>query len=137
MEKKNPVLAGLFNMLLPGSGYWYVDRDRRHFLRILIVGAAALAAVIWIGNILQNTTGFPLPQGICTGILLLLVLVPLFMNGQRAAVQHNFVIDNANIYAARQRGSEKAQLERNQDLRDKGYISEQEFESRKDSITNK
>jgi hypothetical protein len=32
MDKKNPLLAGLFNMLVPGSGYWYVDQDRERFI---------------------------------------------------------------------------------------------------------
>jgi len=137
MEKKNPLLAGLLNMLVPGSGYWYVDDDRGHFIRTLIVGIAAIGALIVLGSIIQNTTGFPLPQGLCIGLLLLIVLVPLFRNGQKAAVHHNFVRDNAVMYTARQRGNNEAQLVRNQDLRDKGLISEQEYDSRKDNITVK
>jgi len=137
MEKKNPLLAGVLNMLVPGSGYWYVDRDRDRFLKTLIVGIAAIAALIVVGTIFQNTTGFPLPQGVCIGILLLIVLVPLFQNGQRAANHHNFVLDNASMYTTRQHGNNAAQLAKNQDLRDKGYISEQEYDSRKDKITSK
>jgi hypothetical protein len=38
MEKKNPLPAGLFNMLVPGSGYWYVNRDRGRFSKTLIIG---------------------------------------------------------------------------------------------------
>lgn len=137
MDKKNPLLAGLFNMLVPGSGYWYVDQDRGRFIKTLIVGIAAIAALIVLGTIFQNTTGFPLPQGLCVGILLLIVLVPLFLNGQKAAIHHNFVQDNASLYTARQHGTDEAQLARNQHLRDKGMISEQEYDSRKDSITSK
>ena len=137
MEKKNPLLAGLFNMLVPGSGYWYVDHDRAHFIKVLIVGIAAIAALIVVGNIFQNTTGFPLPQGVCIGILLLFVLVPLFQNGQKAALNHNFVLDNAILYNTRQHGNAEAQLEKNQELRDNGYISVQEYDSRKDGITSK
>ena len=137
MEKKNPLLAGLLNILMPGSGYWYVDRDRGRFIKTLLVGIAAIAALTVLGSIFQNTTGFPLPQGLCIGILLLIVLVPLFQKGQRAANHHNFVLDNASMYTTRQHGTDKAQLARNQDLRDKGYISEQEYDSRKDSITSK
>lgn len=137
MEKKNPLLAGLFNILVPGSGYWYVDQDRGHFIKTLIIGIAAIAAMIALGTIFQNTTGFPLPQGLCIGLLLLIVLVPLFLKGQKAAIHHNFVIDNASNYTARQRDSNEAQLVRNQHLRDKGYISEQEYDSRKDNITSK
>ena len=137
MEKKNPLLAGLFNILIPGSGYWYVNQDRGRFMKTLIIGIAAITAMIVVGSSLQNTTGFPLPQGLCVGILLLIVLVPLFMNGQKAAVHHNFVIDNASLYTARQHGNNDIQLTRNQHLRDKGLISEQEYASRKDRITSK
>ena len=137
MEKKNPLLAGLLNMLVPGSGYWYVDQDRGRFIKTLIIGIAAIGALIVLGNMIQNTTGFPLPQGLCIGILLLMVLVPLFRNGQKAAIHHNFVLDNAVLYTARQRGTDEAQLAKNQSLRDKGYISEQEYDSRQDSITSK
>jgi hypothetical protein len=137
MDKKNPLLAGLFNMLVPGSGYWYVDQDRERFIKTLVVGIAAIAAMIVVGTILQKTTGFPLPQGLCVGLLLLIVLVPLFLNGQKAAVHHNFVIENASLYTARQHGTDEAQLARNQHLRDKGLISEQEYDSRKDNIHSK
>ena len=137
MERKNPLLAGLFNMLVPGSGYWYVNRDSGRFIKTLIIGIAAFALMIVIGTVLQNTIGFPLPQGVCIGILILFVLVPLFLGGQKAAHQHNFIIGNASQYSSRQRGSDESQLAKNQELRDKGYISEQEYDSRKDSITTK
>lgn len=137
MEKKNPFLAGLFNMLVPGSGYWYVEQDRWRFIKTLITGIIAIAAMIVVGTILQNTTGFPLPQGLCVGILLLIVFVPLFLAGQKVAIHHNFVIDNAGMYNTRQRGNKEAQLAKNQDLRDKGLISVQEYDSRKDNITSK
>lgn len=137
MDKKNPLIAGLLNMLIPGLGYWYVDRDRGRFIKTLIIGVVAIVLMIVLGTIFQNTTGFPLPNGVCVGLLILIVLVPLFLNGQKAAVHHNFVIDNASQYTARQTGNEEAQLARNQNLRDRGYISEQEYDSRKDSITSK
>jgi hypothetical protein len=137
MDKKNPLLAGLINVVLPGAGYWYVAQDRGRFIKTLIVGIAAIAAMIVLGNIIQNTVNFPLPQGLCTGILLLFVLVPLFLNGQKAAIHHNYVLDSAGQYTSRQRGTNEAQLAKNQDLRDKNMISEQEYDSRKDSITSK
>lgn len=137
MDKKNPLLAGLLNMLVPGLSYWYVDRDRERFTKTLIVGITAIAAMVWFGTIFQNTTGFPMPKGVCMGVLLLIVFVPLFLNGQKTAIHHNLVVDTASQYTARQTGNEEAQLKRNQNLRDRGYISEQEYDSRKDSITSK
>ena len=137
MEKKNPLLAGLINMLVPGSGYWYVAQDRGRFIKTLIVGIAAIAAMIVLGNIIENTVEFPMPQGLCMGILLLFALVPLFLNGQKAALHHNYVLDSASQYTSRQRGTNEAQLAKNQDLRDKSMISKQEYDSRKDNIISK
>lgn len=137
MDKKNPLLAGLINMLVPGSGYWYVDRDRGRFIKTLVIGVAAIAALIVLGVLIQNTTGFPLPQGLCPGVLLLIVLVPLFLRGQKAAIHHNFVLDSAVAYTARQRGTSEAQIAKNESLREKGYISEQEYDSRRDNLTSK
>ena len=68
---------------------------------------------------------------------LLLVFVPLFLMGQGAANRHNMVIDSTSLYNARQKGGEQAQLDKNQDLRDKGLISKQEYDSRKDDISSK
>lgn len=137
MEKKNPLLAGLLNMLVPGSGYWYVNQDRGRFTKTLIIGIAAITTAIILGSIIQNTTGFSLPQGLCVSTLLLFVLVPLFLKGQRVATHHNLLLNNTALYADRQHGNNEAQLAKNQDLRNKGLISKQEFDSRKDNLTPK
>jgi hypothetical protein len=134
MDKKNPLFAGLLNMLVPGSGYWYVNQDRGRFVKTLIVGVLAITAILVLGSIIPNTKGFPVTQGVCVGILLLIVLVPLFLNGMNAANRHNSAQYNANVYNARQQGDETAQLADNQNLRDKGYISKQEYDSRRDNI---
>jgi len=41
------------------------------------------------------------------------------------------------VYNKRQQGSNDAQLAKNQGLRDKGMISEQEYDSRKTGISSK
>jgi hypothetical protein len=137
MEKKNPLLAGLLNIIVPGSGYWYVNQDWGRFIKTLIIGIAAVATLIILGNIIQRTTGFPLPQGLCLGALLLIAFVPLFLKGQKAAIHHNLVLNNTTLYTERQHGTDEAQFAKNQDLRNKGLISKQEYESRKDSIASK
>jgi hypothetical protein len=137
MDKKNPLLAGLINVLVPGSGYWYVDQDRARFIKTLIIGVVAIAGVIVLGALIQNTTGFPLPQGLCPGVLLLGVLVPLFLGGQRAAVHHNSIQNTADVFVTRQGGTHDSQVAKNQSLRDKGLISEQEYNSRKENLTSK
>ena len=137
MEKKNPLLAGLINAIVPGAGYWYVDQDRGRFIKTLVAGGVAIVAMTGLGVIIQRTTGFPFPPGLCIGILLLPVFVILFRNGQKAASHRNFVLDNADMYTIRQHGTSDAQLARIQRLRDKGLISEQEFNSRRDNIASK
>ena len=136
MNKKNPLLAGLLNMLVPGLSYLYIDNDRGRFLKTLAGGLVAIVVMFLLGNIVQRTPGYSLPSGICFGGLLLLVWVPLFRMGQKVAHQHNFLIDNASVYNARQHGSKADQLAKNQNLRNKGMISEQEYESRKDNISS-
>jgi len=93
--------------------------------------------MVLLGNAIQHSKGYSLPQGLCMGILLLIVLVPLFLSGQKTANRHNLVTGNANLYNARQQGSDDAQLAKNQSLRDKGMISEQEYDSRKSGISSK
>jgi len=137
MEKKNPLIAGLLNMLVPGSSYLYVDNDLGRFIKTLIAGIIAIAVMLFLGNTMQHSLNYPLPQGLCPGILLLIVLVPLFLNGQKTANRHNMVMDNAARFDARQHGTDESQLARNQELRDKRMISEQEYESRKDDISSK
>jgi len=137
MEKKNPLIAGLLNMLVPGLSHLYVDSDRGRFIKTLLIGIITITVMVLVGITIQNSNKYPLPQGLCPGILLLIVLVPLFLNGQKIAHRHNLVIDNAIRYNARQSGSDESQMAKNQDMRDKGMISEQEYESRKDGISSK
>lgn len=137
MEKKNPLIAGLLNMLVPGSGYLYVENNLGRFIKTLIVGITAIVVMFLLGNAMQHSLHYPLPQGLCPGVLLLIVLVPLFLNGQRTANRHNMVINSATQYNARQQGSDEDQIARNQNLRDKGLISKQEYESRKDNLASK
>jgi len=134
MVKKNPLIAGLLNMLAPGLAYMYVENDRIRFIKMLFVGFAAYAAAIFGGKALQHTPGFPLPQGLCVGILLLIVCVPLFLTGQKFANRHNMVLDSAVSYNSRQLGSDDEQLAKNLHLLKSGLISKQEFDSRKDNI---
>ena len=137
MENKNPLIAGLLNMVVPGLGYLYVNNETRRFVKTLIGGIAAIVVLVLIGNVIQNSTSISLPQGVCPGALLLVVIVPLFLNGQKLASQHNKKTVNAARYDATQRGTSEARLARNQEMRDKRMISEEEYESRKAGITSK
>ena len=98
MEKKNPMLAGLLNMFVPGSVYWFVEKDHNRFIKTLLGGIVVLFAVLQLGNAIQRIRNYSLPQGVCTGILILLVLVPLFLIGQKTAHLHNQRLENTARY---------------------------------------
>lgn len=142
MEKtrKNPLLAGLLNMLLPGSVNIYVRNKPRNFILTFIGMGLLLAVLVWVGSSLQATRSFNLPQGLCPGALVLLVLVPLFIAGLNAATEHNKILDDGVLYQSRQEVSQDTddeQMKKIQKMRDEGLISEQQYEKRKDKIAPK
>lgn len=133
-EKKKPIITGVLNMFVPGSGYLYVDNDRNRFIKTFIGAGLLITAVIFLGNAIQNIRGYPLSQGPCTGILLLIIFVPLFLTGQKIAHQHNDMIENTSHYnehRAASQGSDDAKLEKIQKMRDEGLISDQEYQKKK------
>jgi hypothetical protein len=137
---KNPLIAGLVNMLVPGSGYLYVDNDRARFLKTFIGGILLIAVMLALGNAIQNIRGYSLPQGLCIGILLLLVFVPLFVMGQKTAHVHNTGLDEATHYNAQRQttqGTDDAQLGKIQKMRDEGLISEQEYQTKKGRLSSR
>lgn len=138
-EKKNPIVAGLLNMLIPGSGYLYVEGDRGRFIKIFIGGALLIAAMVGLSVAIQHVRGYSLPQGLCTGALLLVVWVPLFLAGQKAAHLHNSMMDDTAQYNTRRtasQGSDDAKLGKIQKMRGEGLISEQEYQKKKDDLSN-
>lgn len=138
MEKKNPIVSGALNMLIPGAGYLYVDNDRNRFIKTLAGGLLLITAMVFLSSAIQNVRGYSLPQGLCTGSLLLIVLVPLFLTGQKTAHLHNNMIDNTAHYNVRRttaQGSDDAKLGKIQKMRDEGLISEQEYQKKKKDLS--
>lgn len=139
-ENKNPLIAGLVNMLIPGASYLYVEKDRTRFITTLIGGILVIAAMLTLGNAIQNIRGYSLPQGLCPGALLLVVLVPLFVMGQRSARLHNSGMDETAHYNAQRQtthGTDDIQLGKIQKMRDEGLISEQEYQAKKGKVSSK
>ncbi len=137
-EKKNPIITGVLNMFVPGSGYLYVENDRNRFIKTFIGGGILIMALIVLSNAIQNIRGYSLPQGLCTGTLLLIVLVPLFLTGQKIAHLHNNMIDDTSRYNERRaasQGSDDAKLGKFQKMRDEGLISETEFQKKKKDLS--
>ena len=139
-SKKNPLLAGLLNMLVPGSIHFYIKKDWRKFGITFIGMVLVLTIVIWLGTSLQSARSFNLPQGLCPGILALLVLVPLFLNGSKAAVEFNKNLDDKDLYQSRKPVSQddnNEQLKKIQKMRDEGLLSEQQYNTKRDQIASK
>jgi uncharacterized membrane protein len=133
LKRRNPLLAGLFNVLVPGSHYLYVRNDWRKFILFLIAGVAAIGASILVGNTIQNMKVYTLSQGLCTGILLSIVLGVLFYNGLTDASSHNSGTDSAAHYKTMREGSRVARLEVLNKQRAEGLISDEQYmESKKE-----
>jgi len=142
MEKsmKNPLLAGLFNMLVPGSANIYIKKQWRKFILTFTGMVIVLAIVIWVGVSLQGTRSFNLPQGVCPGVLALIVLVPLFLNGLNMAREYNKVLEYKVLQDSRKPVSQDnndEQLKKIQKMRNEGLISEQQYDTRKSKIASK
>jgi hypothetical protein len=137
---KNPLLAGLLNMLVPGSVHIYISQERRRFFLTFIGVELVLAIVVWFGTSLQSSRSSTLPQGLCPGALALMVLIPLFLNGLKAATEHNKILDYEILYQSRRpasRGNDGEQLKKIQEMRDEGLISEQQYNTRKSQVITK
>ena len=139
-NKKNPLLAGIFNMLVPGSINIYIRREWRKFILTFIGMGLVLAIAVWLGTSLQSARFFSLPQGLCPGVLALIVLVPLFLNGLNAAREHYKILDDEVLYHSREpvsQDEDNEQLKKIQKMRDEGLISEQQSNSRKRNVASK
>ena len=142
MEKSkiNTLLAGLFNMLVPGSVNLYIKKNWRKFILTFTGMVIVLVIVIWVGVSLQGSRSFSLPQGVCPSILALIVLVPLFLNGMNAAKEYNKILGDEVLYDSRKpisQDDDNEQLKKIQKMRDEGLISEQQFNTRKSKIDSK
>ena len=138
MNRRNPLLAGLLNMLIPGSSHLYVSKNWRKFILFLIVYSFMIFFVIMIGNNIQNIREYTLPQGLCTGILLLGVYAFLFFNGMKEASTRDSEIDSAAHYLSMRTDTSKgdpiAKLARIQRQRDEGLISSEQQDAKKAEI---
>lgn len=139
-KNKNPMLAGLMNVVIPGSSQLYVNHDWGRFMGAFALGVVAFVAAILMGNIVQSARGFALPQGVCMGILLMAVVVVLFLSGHRTASSRNTETRTAAFYNSKRTISHEStekQYAQIQKLRDEGLISEEEFEEKNAKVAAK
>lgn len=88
METKNPLLGGLFNMLIPGLGYAYLKRwwaALGYFFLGLFILFVFFRAALW-----YNTTVWQSwPDFICPSLAVFTYLVVLFSDGVQATRRYN------------------------------------------------
>jgi hypothetical protein len=139
-KNKNPLFSGLMNVALPGSSQLYVNKDWISFLGSFLVGIVAYFAVLWLGNLIQDSRMFTLPNGSCTGPLLLIVIAALFWSGQKTAKDRNNESKSSVFYNSKRamsHESDEKQYAHIQSLRDDGLISEEEFDEKNAKVKAK
>jgi uncharacterized protein YacL len=138
-KNKNPLFAGLMNVLIPGSSHLYVNKDWSRFIRAFFIGAGAFVVAILLGNLVQHTRGYPLPQGICIGGLVIVIAVLLFLSGHKLARERDNEMNDAAFYNSKRNVSyESDQMKHTkiQKMRDEGLISDQEYEEKNAKVAS-
>jgi hypothetical protein len=137
---KNPLLAGLMNIVIPGSSQFYLNKDWGRSLGSFLLGIVAYFAALGLGNLVQGSRTYALPQGLVTGILMMVVVVVLFLSGQKAAKDHNNEIKSAAFYNSKRivsHESDEKQYAQIQKMRDDGLISGEEYDEKNAKVKAK
>jgi hypothetical protein len=141
MKRRNPLLAGLFNVLIPGSSQLYVRNNWLRFGLFFVLYSLVIFIAALLGNNIQNVREYTLPQGLCTGTLLLGVFAFLFYSGMKMASDRNSDTDSAAHYESMRTHVSKddpvARLAKLQRQRDEGLISSEQQEVKKAEIESK
>ena len=87
MKKKNPLVGGLLNVLIPGLAFGYLGRWGRALLQFIgaLVGLVALAL---LAGLIESTDP-PWPDGWTQAALLLLFYIGMFVDGASIVRRHN------------------------------------------------
>ena len=142
MKRRNPLLAGFLNMLIPGSSHLYVSNNWLKFILFFIGNVFVIFIAVLLGNNIQNIREYTLPQGLCTGTLLLGIFAFLFYSGMKNASVRNSETDSAAHYQSLRpnnisKDDPVARMAKLQRQRDEGLISSEEQEVKKAEIESK
>ena len=141
MKRRNPLLAGFFNVLIPGSSHLYVSNSWIRFALFFVVNSLLIFGLILVGNNIQNVREYTLPQGLCTGTLLLGIFAFLFYSGMKMASERNSETDSAAHYQSMRthvsQDDPVARLAKLQRQRDEGLISSEQQKAKKAEIESK
>jgi hypothetical protein len=142
MKRRNPLLAGFLNMVIPGSSHLYVSNNWPKFILFFVVNVFVIFVAVLLGNNIQEIKEYTLPQGLCTGTLLLGIFAFLFYSGMQKASALNSETDSAAHYQSLRpnnisRDDPVARLAKLQRQRDEGLISSEQQETQKAEIESK
>lgn len=141
MKRRNPLLAGFLNMLIPGSSHLYVSNNWLKFIMFFIGNLFLIFVAILLGNNIQEIKEYTLPQGLCTGTLLLGIFAFLFYSGMQKASIRNSETDSAAHYQSLRTNittdDPVARLAKLQRQRDEGLISNEQQAAKKAEIESK
>jgi hypothetical protein len=142
MKRRNPLLAGLFNVLIPGSSQLYVTNKWGKFLLFFVVYSLVIFSTVLLGNNIQQVREYTLPQGLCTGTFLLIIFAFLFYSGMKMANERNTQTDSAAHHRSKRTTTVStddpiARLAKLQKQRDEGLISSEQQEAKKAEIKPK
>lgn len=129
--KENPLIAGLLNAFVPGFAKYYVDKNLKGFITTLAVCIILIFLAMTLSNAIQDIKGYSIAAGLCPAGLLLVILVPLFLQGMKLAKEHNGNMDNTARFNESRQKSKMDKIER---MRTEGLISKEEYDQKKDKV---
>lgn len=142
MKRRNSLLAGFLNMLIPGSSYLYVSKNWLKFILSFIAYSFIIFILVLLGNNIQKIREYTLPQGLCTGVLLLGIFAFLFYSGMKQASARSGEIDSAAHYQSLRpnnisKDDPVSRLAKLQRQRDEGLISSEQQDAKNAEIRSK
>jgi hypothetical protein len=141
MKRRNPIITGLLNTIIPGFGHVYVNNAWGRFITTFIGNGILIYVAYLLGNAIQNIRNSPLPAGLCPGVLILAILVSLFLGGMKLTNARNSEADEAAYYQSKRTLSTKesivVKLQKLLKQRKEGLISDEQYDSQKSDIESK
>lgn len=141
MKRRNPIITGLLNTLIPGFGHVYVNGAWGNFIPVFLGNSILIIGAYFLGNAIQNIRNSPLPVGLCPSVLILAVLVSLFLGGMKISNIRNNETDDAAYYQSKRtlfpQENISTKLRKLLKQRKEGLISEEQYDSKKANIESK
>ena len=143
MRRKNPWIAGLLNVLIPGLGWLYTHGLLRFIVHLILNGVIGVAFLLVANlllapilgmDVLEGTNASPQSiQSTAIGIMGLLYVLMLFSEGYGSARSRNrkLAASAGEAQKLQEQESLEAKLRRLQELASAGLITQEDYEAKK------